>query len=98
MKILKYESYFDIYRKKETRKLQNKASSKLQLTDSKTFITQDTYTANIYISTPAQTSSNTTAWTLDKYGTNAHDAFFYVEVSHKFSVLFLSKSHVESFD
>ena len=28
-----------------------------------------------------QTSSNTTAWTLDKYGTNAHDAFFYVEVS-----------------
>jgi len=26
-----------------------------------------------------RTSSNTTAWTLDKYGTNAHDAFFYVE-------------------
>ena len=26
-----------------------------------------------------RTSHNTTAWTLDKYGTNAHDAFFYVE-------------------
>ncbi|XP_023337974.1 potassium voltage-gated channel protein Shaw [Eurytemora carolleeae] len=26
-----------------------------------------------------RTSQNTTAWTLDKYGTNAHDAFFYVE-------------------
>ena len=26
-----------------------------------------------------KTSHNTTAWTLDKHGTNAHDAFFYVE-------------------
>jgi len=26
-----------------------------------------------------RTSHNTTAWTLDKYGTNAHDAFFYIE-------------------
>ena len=26
-----------------------------------------------------KTSHNTTAWTLDKYGTNAHAAFFYVE-------------------
>ncbi len=26
-----------------------------------------------------QTSNQTLAWTLDKYQTNAHDAFFYVE-------------------
>ena len=26
-----------------------------------------------------KTSHNSTAWTLDKHGTNAHDAFFYVE-------------------
>ena len=40
----------------------------------------------IFYPTPVQTSSNTTAWTLDKYGTNAHDAFFYVEVRRTQSV------------
>lgn len=81
--------------KKETCKLQNYAISKLKLTDSKTFIIKDTDTANIYISTSTQTSTNTTAWTLDKYGTNAHDAFFYVEVSHKFEVLFYQRAKLK---
>jgi hypothetical protein len=26
-----------------------------------------------------KTGGNLTAWTLDKHGTNAHDAFFYIE-------------------
>ena len=41
---------------------------------------------------PTQTSTNTTAWTLDKYGTNAHDAFFYVEVSQNKLVLFYQRA------
>ena len=28
---------------------------------------------------PCQTTHNTSSWTLDKHGTNPHDAFFYVE-------------------
>ena len=44
--------------------------------------------------TPVQTSSNTTAWTLDKYGTNAHDAFFYVEVRRTQSVKTRHKKNI----
>jgi len=32
-----------------------------------------------YRNVTVQTTNNTWAWTLDKYQTNAHEAFFYVE-------------------